>query len=146
VTKIWWYPPFPAMRERPETLPARQTLLLILLPMLGTFVLLRLYLHLMGVRHIYPGGHLVHHLYLGVLIVIPAAFLLAFPCASHTVACLTRVAVGIGSGLALDEVTYLVMTQASDKDYVSRVSLFGAGGFISLAVILLLALFLAHRD
>jgi hypothetical protein len=56
------------------------------------------------------------------------------------------VAVGIGSGLALDEVTYLVMTQASDKDYVSRVSLFGAGGFISLAVILLLALFLAHRD
>ncbi len=134
------------MREHQETLPAKLTLPLILLPMLGTFVLLRLYLHLVGVHHIYPGGHLVHHLFLGVLIVIPAAFLLAFPSTSRATACITRVGLGIGSALALDEVAYLVMTQASDKDYVSRVSLFGAAGLISLAVIMLLAIYLVHRD
>jgi hypothetical protein len=134
------------MREDPESLPAKQASLLILAPMLGTFVLLRLYLHLMGVRHIYPGGHLVHHLFLGIVIVIPAAFVLAFPVRSRAVASTSRVALGIGSGLALDEISYLVMTQASDKDYVSGVSLFGAVGFIALAAILLLALYLAYRD
>jgi len=124
----------------------KQTLLLILVPMLAIFVLLRLYLHLIGVRHIYPGGHLVHHLFLGVLIVIPAAFVLAFPSRSRKVINLSRVALGIGSGLALDEVTYLVMTQASDRDYVSPVSLLGAAALMTLAVVLLLALYLAHCD
>ena len=35
-----------------------QTLLLILLPMLGTVLGLRLYLHLVRVQHVYPGGYL----------------------------------------------------------------------------------------
>jgi len=64
------YPVFRATR--------RQTLLLILLPMLGTVLCLRLYLHLVRVQHVYPGGYLVHHLFLGVLIELPAAFILAF--------------------------------------------------------------------
>jgi hypothetical protein len=66
------------MQEIRKPSPAKKTLLLILLPMLTTFACLRLYLHLVRVRHIYPGGLLVHHLFFGVLIVLPAAFLLAF--------------------------------------------------------------------
>ena len=123
-------------------LPARQTLLLILLPMLATVFSLRLYLHLVHVRHIYPGGYLVHHLFVGVLILVPAAFLLAFG-TRHRVA---RVGLGVGTGLILDEVVYLVATQASDADYVSRVSLVGSLILVSLAVILLLGLYARHRD
>ena len=59
----------------PQT--ARQTLLLMLLPMLATFAGLRLYLHLVHVQHIYPCGYLVHHLFIGILILVPGAFLLA---------------------------------------------------------------------
>jgi len=114
--------------------------------MLATFLSLRLYLHGVGVRHVYPGGHLVHHLYLGVLILIPAAFLLAFSTRTRVAAAVANVAVGIGSALALDEISYLVLTQASDRDYISQVSLYGAISLIALAVILLLALYLAHRD
>jgi len=121
-------------------------LLLILVPMLATFVLLRLFLHLAGVRHAYPFGHLVHHLFWGVLLLIPAAFLLAFSTKTPSVAAAARVAVGIGSALALDELSYLVLTEASDSDYVSRVSLYGAVIFISLAVILLLSFYFGHRD
>lgn len=73
--------------------------------MLGTVLCLRLYLHLVRVQHVYPGGYLVHHLFLGVLIELPAAFILA----------------------------YLVATQASDRDYVSWVSLGGSVAFISMA-------------
>lgn len=123
-------------------LPAKQTLLLVLLPMLATVFSLRLYLHLVHVRHIYPGGYLVHHLFVGALILVPAAFLLAFG-TRHRV--LARVGLGVGTGLILDEVVYLVATQASDADYVSRVSLVGSLILVCLAVIFLLALYALHR-
>lgn len=133
--------PDPVSRPTP-----RQALLLILLPMLGTVLSLRLYLHLVRVQHIYPGGHLVHHLFIGVLIELPAAFVLAFGARSRVLAFSALAALGIGSGMILDEVTYLVATQASDRDYVSRVSLGGAIGFVSAAVILLLGIYWFRRD
>jgi hypothetical protein len=130
------------MPEPTESSWARQTLLLILVPMLATVVSLRLYLHLVQVQHIYPGGYLVHHLFLGVLIQIPAAFLLAFG-TRHRV--LARVALGVGTGLILDEVVYLVATGATDADYVSRISLVGSAVLVSLAAIFLLVLYGLHR-
>ena len=48
--------------------------------------------------------------------------------------------------MILDEVTYLVATKASDRDYVSRLSLGGAVGFVSLAAILLVGIYWARRD
>jgi len=111
--------------------------------MLATVFSLRLYLHLVHVRHVYPGGYLVHHLFIGALIQIPAAFLLAFG-TRHRV--LARAALGVGTGLILDEVVYLVATQASDADYVSRRSLVGSLILISMAVIFLAILYFRHRD
>jgi hypothetical protein len=131
------------MADPRPPMPAKQTLLLIVVPMLATVVMIRLYLHLVHVRHIYPGGYLVHHLFIGVLIQLPAAFLLAFG-TRHRV--LARVALGIGSGLILDEVVYLVATAASDSDYVSRTSLVGSGVLISLTLVFLLVLYAFHRD
>jgi len=131
------------MSDPRPPLPAKQTLLLILLPMLATVFSLRLYLHLVHVRHIYPGGYLLHHLFIGVLIQVPAAFLVAFG-VRHRV--LARVALGVGTGLILDEVVYLVATKGSDADYVSRLSLQGSIVLILLAVIFLLVLYALHRD
>src|SRR5579863_4161455 len=107
------------MTDPRPPLPASQTLLLIGLPMLATVFSLRLYLHLVRVRHIYPGGFLVHHLFVGLLFEIPASFLLAFGTRHRALA---RVALGVGTGLILDEVVYLVATKTSDADYVSRIS------------------------
>ncbi|HXY24360.1 MAG TPA: hypothetical protein VEI73_06895 [Candidatus Acidoferrum sp.] len=134
------------MSETNAPLPAKQTLLLILIPMLFTFAALRLYLHLVHVRHIYPGGYLVHHLFLGVVLALPAAFILAFGPRTRRSKLLAPVALGIGSGMILDEFTYLVMTKASDEDYVSRISFLGAIVCISAAVVLLLLLYVTHRD
>ena len=123
-------------------LPSRQTLKLILLPMLATFAAQRLYLHLVGVQHVRTGGLIIHHLFFGVMMVIPAAFVLAFGPRSRRSAVLSRIVLGVGSAMVLDEMVYLVATQASDSDYVSGLSLKGALVFISLATALLLAL---HR-
>ena len=129
------------MSEPRPQLPPKQTLLLVLLPMLGIIACLRLYLHIVQVEHVYPGGYLVHHLFTGVLILIPAAFLLAFEPRRRSVAIGARAALGIGSGLVLDEITYLVMTKASDDDYVSRTSWLGSLGFVTLAMLLLWVIF-----
>jgi hypothetical protein len=131
------------MNDPREPLPAGQTLLLIVLPMLATVIGLRLYLHFVHVQHVYPGGYLVHHLFLGVFILIPAAFLLAFG-TRHRV--LARVALGVGSGLILDEMVYLVATKTSDADYVSRVSVVGSVVLIAAAVVFLVVLYFLHRD
>lgn len=84
--------------------------------------------------------------FVGILIELPAAFLLAFGARNRVLASLALVALGVGSGMILDEMTYLVVTQASDQDYVSRVSLGGAIGFVSLAAILLVGIYWARRD
>jgi len=113
--------------------------------MLGIVLGLRLYLHLVKVQHVYPGGYLVHHLFWGVLILIPATFLLAFdPGKKAAIFC--RMLLGIGSGMVLDEVVYLVVTKGGDDDYVSRISLVGSIVFLSLAVILLLILYKLKRE
>ena len=125
---------------------ARRTLLLILLPMLATFAGQRLFLHLVGVHHVRAGGLIIHHLFFGVAMLIPAAFVLAFPIRSRTVANFARVALGIGSAMVLDEVVYLVATEARDGDYLSPLSLWGAILLISLAVLLLMLLFRLSRN
>jgi len=114
--------------------------------MLGTVFCLRLYLHLVRVQHFYPGGYLVHHLFLGVLIELPAAFVLAFGVRGRAAAFFALAALGVGSGMILDEVTYLVATRGSDLDYVSRVSLVGSMAFVSVAAILLVGIYWTRRD
>jgi hypothetical protein len=101
----WRFPSDEIMEETRGPLPPKQTLRLILLPMLATFAGLRLYLHLVHVRHLYPGGYLVHHRFFGVLIALPAAFLLAFGARHRQMALLAPAALGIGSAMILDEVT-----------------------------------------
>ena len=75
------------------------------------------------------------------MLVIPAAFVLAFGPRNRTSAVLSRVLLGMGSAMVLDEMVYLVATRASDSDYVSSLSLKGAVIFISLATLLLLSLY-----
>ncbi|SRR6266404_3536127 len=127
-------------------LSPKRTLRLILAPMLATFVCQRLYLHLVRVQHVYPAGYLVHHLFTGALIVIPAAFVLAFGARNRLLAVLAPAFLGIGSAMVLDEITYLVATKATDEDYVSGLSLCGAIILISLATAFLLALYRLHRE
>jgi hypothetical protein len=130
----------------------KRTLLLILIPMLATFIGQRFYLHLVPIRHILVGGYLVHHLYVGLLIEIPAAFILAFGVRNRLLAVLAPVALGMGSAMILDEATYLITMEAGyiDPDatsafYRTPVSYWGAIILVSVAVGLLLVLYWFRR-
>jgi hypothetical protein len=128
------------MSDPHNPISPKQPLLLILLPMWATFLGVRLVLHLGGVRHLYPGGHLVHHFFFGAMLILPVAFLLIFPPRSHWLGLATLIALGIASALLLDEFVYLLATQATDADYVSRPSLFGGLTLMCCATLLLFAL------
>jgi hypothetical protein len=134
------------LSREPLHLAPKQTLLLILIPMLLTFAGQRLYLHLIRVQHIHAAGYLLHHLFTGTLIVIPSAFILAFGTRNRLLTFLAPAALGIGSAMILDEVVYLVATKASDRDYISPLSFWGAIIFIFLAIGFLLFLYCCHRD
>src|SRR6478672_7286787 len=127
-------------------LTPKGTLVLILVPMLTTFVGQRLYLHLIRVQHVYPAGYLLHHLFTGTLIVIPSAFILAFGTRNRPLTFVAPATLGIGSAMILDELVYLIATKATDKDYISPLSLWGATIFISVAVLFLFFLYRCHRD
>src|ERR1700730_359513 len=124
---------------------ASRMLRLILVPMLTVFAAQRLYLHLIPIRHVVVAGYPVHHLYTGALILIPAAFVLACGVRNRLLALLAPLGLGVGSAMVLDEVSYLVATQATDADYRSPLSLGGAIVLMALATGLLLVLYTVHR-
>jgi hypothetical protein len=118
------------------------TLLLVLVPMLVTAVGQRLYLHLVNPdADVFLFGYNVHHLYTGTVLVIPAAFVLAFEIRAPWVRGIALVVLGIGSAMVLDQVVYLITTDGSNASYLKPVSLWGAVVLIGLATVLLLVLF-----
>jgi hypothetical protein len=120
------------------------TLLLILVPMLVVGVGQRLYLHLVNPNaDLFVAGYNVHHLYTGVLIEIPAAFVLALGPPSSDLRALALLALGVGSAMVLDQVVYLVATDGTNQAYLRPISLWGAVVLEGLAVALLLVLWAA---
>jgi len=112
---------------------------LILVPLVLTFVTQRLILHHSSPdTHVFVAGFLVHHLFSGVLILIPTAFLLALGIKSVARRNLALVALGLSSAMVLDEVVYLVCTDGSGSAYRGAVSFWGAFFLLLLAVLFLL--------
>jgi hypothetical protein len=109
-------------------------LLFILVPLVLTFVTQRLILHHSPPdTHVFVGGYLVHHLFSGVLILIPTAFLLAFGLRSPKKRAVALMVLGFSSAMVLDEVIYLICTDGSGVAYRGRVSLWGAIALEALA-------------
>ncbi|HMF13218.1 MAG TPA: hypothetical protein VKE94_12965 [Gemmataceae bacterium] len=132
----------------------RRTLLLVMIPMLATFIGQRFYLHLIPIQHLVVGGYLIHHLFLGLLIALPAAFVLAFGFRNRLLAIAAPLLLGVGTAMVLDEAVYLVAMEATFIDpektgpfYRTSVSLWGAIILVSIGAGLLLFLYcLASRS
>jgi hypothetical protein len=118
----------------------------ILGPMLLTFAIQRLLLHFFSHPnfHVYVGGFRVHHLFSGALIQIAAAFLIAFGVRSRYRG-VVLAALGVGSAMVLDEISYLVFTDGSNEAYRGRVSFLGAAALMALAAAFLVALYAGAR-
>ncbi|HZE97823.1 MAG TPA: hypothetical protein VE981_12415 [Planctomycetota bacterium] len=124
----------------------QRTLLLILVPMLLTFAIQRTILHHSSPEtHVFVGGYLVHHLFSGALLLIPSAFMIAFGSRYRPVRTLSRVLLGVGTAMVLDEIVFLVCTDGSGEAYRNRVSFWGAFLLIGLASATLWSIYRAAR-
>src|SRR5438067_4942387 len=110
-------------------------------PLVLTVTLQRLILHHSSPdTHVFVKGYLVHHLFWGILFLIPTAFLLGLGIRTRWRRNLARMVLGFSSAMVLDEVIYLVCTDGSGVAYRGSVSLWGA---VVLIVIATFFLFLA---
>jgi hypothetical protein len=125
----------------PKPTAGKKKLLLILIPLLFTFACQRFYLHVVPIRHITLGDHVIHHLFIGILILIPSSFVIALARNEQAVTSPALVGLGMGSAMVLDEVAYLTFTEATSEDYRSGVSLLGAMVLVTLASFLLMLLY-----
>lgn len=94
---------------------------LFLVSLLLTLFLLRIFLYFFPSTNFNVGSYNIHHLYLGSFLIIVLAILLLFEIANNIVVILS----GLSSALILDELIYLIVTDGSDKSYLSSVSLVG---------------------
>ena len=118
------------------------TLLYLLVPLAVTFVGQRLYLHLVNPNtDLYILGHNVHHLFVGALMAISAAFVLAFRPDLPWLTLAALALLGSGSAMVLDQIVFLIATDGSNASYLKPISLWSAVVLEALAVALLLLLY-----
>lgn len=124
----------------------RETALLILIGLLGTFIPQRLYLHLINSNaDFFLFGYNIHHLFTGTVIGIPAAILLALRVGGPWTRRISAIAFGSGTAMVLDEVVYLITTDGSNQAYLTPVSLWGAVVLIGSTTLFLAAIYLRTR-
>lgn len=123
-------------------------LLFILVPMWLTFFTQRLILHHSSPdTHVFITGFLVHHLFWGILFLIPTAYLFALGIRTPWRRTLARVVLGFSSAMVLDEVIYLVCTDGSGVAYRNFASLWGAVVLMGVASVFLVSVyFLSQRS
>lgn len=108
--------------------------------MLGTFVVLRAWLHLSPDADFDVAGYNVHHLFTGLVLIAAGGIPLAVLGAAGRGLDVARVAFGAGLGMALDEWLYLIATDGSNAAYLLPVSLWGGVAAVALAAAYALAL------
>src|ERR1051325_11140343 len=111
--------------------------------LLATFVVIRLLLHLSPDSDFNVGGHNIHHLFTGLLLITCCGIPLVVLRGNNRWLDGAAAGFGVGLALALDEWVYLIVTDGSNASYLLPVSLWGGVVMIGLACLVLLAVWKA---
>jgi hypothetical protein len=98
---------------------------ILLVALLGTFVLVRLWLHARPNADFFVGPYNIHHLFTGLLLVavfIPPLLVRQVP---GRLGDFLVAGTGVGLSLALDEWVYLITTDGSNTSYLLPISFWG---------------------
>jgi hypothetical protein len=127
----------------------QRRLLLVLVSVIVTFVILRVYLHLFPATNLDIAGYNIHHLFTGILLMTLAGLPLIFFSGDNRFLDLASLVFGAGLSMVLDEWVYMIVTDGSDAAYLLPVSLWGAIVMITLVVcycLILLAIFRSDKN
>jgi hypothetical protein len=115
---------------------------LVLAALIVTFVVTRVVLHASPHSNFDVGGYNVHHLFMGVLLLLIGGVPLVVR--SERTKLLDACALVFGAGLALclDEWVYLIATDGTDESYLLPVSLWGGVVMVALGACYIVAVWL----
>jgi len=85
-----------------------------------TFLFVRIYLFLFQNKHIYIRGILIHHFYIGLILFLTGIFLFKF------YQTFSLVIFGVGAGLIVDELVFILLGGGLTPQYLSPISFNGA--------------------
>lgn len=108
-------------------------LALIIGSMLLTFVALRIYLHFSLNTDLNVGPYNIHHLYVGLLLILIGGMPLAILQGQGRWLDLATIVFGAGLSMALDEWVYLITTDGTNASYLLPISFWGGVTMVGLA-------------
>jgi len=106
-----------------------------------TILLIRLYLFIFPNTNFAIGSYGVHHIFIGSVLLIIAVILLMFNISN----CSTYILGGISTALIIDQIIFLIVTDGSDKNYLSRTSLYGALVLTFVIILTVLVLYFSKE-
>ena len=125
--------------------PVRRNGIVLLLAMIVTFVLLRVWLYYSPDADFNVGSYNIHHLFTGLLLTAIGGIPLAIFQGASRVLDVCRIVFGIGLAMALDEWVYLIATDGSNASYMLPVSFWGGLVVVGLACLYATVLMLLKR-
>ncbi len=115
---------------------------LIIGSMLLTFATLRIYLHFSPNTDLNVGPYNIHHLYVGLLLILIGGMPLAIFQGQGRLLDVATIVFGVGLSMALDEWVYLITTDGTNASYLLPISFWGGVTMIGLACGYAVALYL----
>lgn len=120
--------------------PDKRRTTLLLLSLLATFIILRIYPHLSPNTDLKIGPFNIHHLFIGLLLMTFCGIpLILFPQKNRLLGA-AAIGYGAGLGMALDEWVYLIATDGSNASYLLPISLLGGVMMVAIACMYLFVL------
>lgn len=110
--------------------------------MLLTFAAFRAYLHFSPNTDFNVGPYNIHHLYIGLLLILLGGVPLAIFQGQRRVLDLATIVFGVGLSMALDEWVFLITTDGTNASYLLPISFWGGASMVALACAYTVALYL----
>lgn len=118
---------------------------LLVISLVATFALLRLYLYFSPDSDFFVGPYNIHHLFTGLLLITFCGIAVILFQGSTRLLDAATVGFGIGLSLALDEWVYLITTDGSNASYLLPISFWGGLVMIGLACLYIGILYFTTR-
>ncbi|HVF40708.1 MAG TPA: hypothetical protein VM939_12480 [Gemmatimonadaceae bacterium] len=118
---------------------------IVLVSMLTTFIVLRIWLHLAPSSDFDVAGYNIHHLFTGLILVVAGGIPAVLFQGRSFLLDASTATFGAGLGMTLDEWVYLIATDGTNASYLLPISLGGGIVMVSLAALYISVLYIVGR-
>ena len=105
-------------------------------------LLLRILLFIFPTANLVIGSYSIHHIFTGSVLLIITTILLILNITNY----FTYILGGISTALIIDQLTFLIMTDGTNKTYFSQTSVYGAFILTFIIILIVIGLYLIKEN